>query len=60
MSKQLAISSSFSTFALAALAVLHMPSHDSAIRGDSLIQVQAESPIDNGALDLPSLSFFAD
>lgn len=56
MSKQLAISSSFSTFALAALAVLHLPSHDSAISGERLYQVQAESP----ALDLPRPSFFTD
>lgn len=56
MSKQLAISSSFATFAMAALAVLHMPAHGGAFDGDRLIEVQAESP----ALDLPRPSFFID
>ena len=56
MSKQLAISSSFATFALAALALLHTPSHNSAISGEGFMTVQAESV----TLDLPVPTLFGD
>lgn len=56
MSKQLAISSSFSAFALAALALLHTPAQNSAISGQSFAPVQAESIM----LDLPAPPLFGD
>lgn len=49
MSKQLAISSAFATFAMAALAVYATPDHSGALAGNSLVPVQAELP----SLDLP-------
>ena len=56
MSKQLTISSSFSTFALAALALLYTPAQTSAINGEGFMPLQAESV----TLDLPAPSFFGD
>lgn len=54
MSKQLAISSSFATFALAAMALLHTPAQTGAFGGEGIIALQAESL----ALDLPKPSLF--
>ncbi|HEX5645203.1 MAG TPA: hypothetical protein VFX62_06800 [Erythrobacter sp.] len=56
MSKQLAISSSFATFAMAAMALFLTPDQIGPRTGEAGFAVQAESP----ALDLPRPSFFAD
>ncbi|MFZ9395491.1 MAG: hypothetical protein ACO25F_05445 [Erythrobacter sp.] len=56
MSKQLAISSSFATFAMAAMALFVTPDRGDPRMGEAMIGVQAESP----AFDLPQPSFLAD
>lgn len=56
MSKQLAISSSFATFAMAAMALLYAPDHSGQHGGEGFVLVQAEIP----SLDLPRLSLFRD
>ena len=56
MSKQLAISSSFATLAMAAMALFLTPDQIGPRAGEAGFAVQAESP----ALDLPRPSFFAD
>ena len=56
MSKQLAISSTFSTFALAAMALLASPDHGAPQMADMLVPVQAETI----TLDLPVPSLFRD
>ena len=54
MSKQLAISSTFSIFALAAMALLSSPDQSGPYMADLLVPVQAETL----ALDLPVPSLF--
>ena len=49
MSKQLAISSSFAIFAMAAMALLHKPAGKDLHRGGGLWSAQVEAP----APDLP-------
>ncbi|MEO9461232.1 MAG: hypothetical protein ABJ242_00730 [Marinomonas sp.] len=44
MSKQLAISSTFSVFAMACMLLLSTEDHSSAARGDAFMTVQAEMP----------------
>jgi hypothetical protein len=56
MSKQLAISSSFATFAMAAMALFVTPDHSGPHGGDGFAGLQAES----SALDLPHPSIFLD
>nr|WP_298899142.1 hypothetical protein [uncultured Altererythrobacter sp.] len=56
MSKQLAISSTFSTFALAAMALLASPDQAGPHLVDMLVPVQAETL----TLDLPAPSLFRD
>ena len=59
MSKQLALSSTFATFAMAALVLFHTPDRSGLGGGDAFMPVQAEAPqIDHSALDLPQPSFF--
>lgn len=56
MSKQLAISSSFATFAMAALALFLTPDQSAPRMGEGVFAAQAES----SALDLPRRVFLAD
>ncbi|HSM52638.1 MAG TPA: hypothetical protein VK839_00480 [Erythrobacter sp.] len=56
MSKQLAISSSFATFATAAMALFLTPDHSGLRSGGGFAGLEAESP----ALDLPRPSIFLD
>ena len=56
MSKQLAISSSFCTFALAAMALFASPDQSSFHSGETFMKVQAEAP----GFDLPLPSLFRD
>lgn len=56
MSKQLAISSSFATFAMAAMALFLTPDQRGLDGGNGMFAVQAEAP----GLDLPHPSIFLD
>jgi len=59
MSKQLAISSAFATFAMAAMALALTPSQGAFGPNDTLITVQVEAPqLNSVALDLPDTRFF--
>lgn len=61
MSKQLAISSSFATFAMAAMVLFLVPAQSGLRNGDSVFAVQAESALDlQGSLDLPFQSIGRD
>ena len=53
MSKQLAISSAFATFAMAAMALTLTPNNSRLSGGDGFVPLQAELP----SLDLPTPSF---
>ena len=54
MSKQLALSSAFATFAMAAMVLTFTPNHGATGAGEMVVPVQAEMP----SLDLPKPSFF--
>lgn len=54
MSKQLALSSAFATFAMAAMVVVHTPNHAGPGGGEAFVPVQVEA----ASLDLPQPSFF--
>ncbi|WFL76287.1 hypothetical protein P7228_09780 [Altererythrobacter arenosus] len=54
MSKQLALSSAFATFAMAAMVLLHTPDHGGLGGGEAFVPVQVDAP----SLDLPQPSFF--
>lgn len=54
MSKQLALSSAFATFAMAALVLLHTPDQSGLGAGEPMVSVQAELTTP----DLPKPSFF--
>lgn len=45
MSKQLALSSAFATFAMAALVLLHTPDRSGQGAGDAVFAVEAELPV---------------
>jgi hypothetical protein len=53
MSKQLAISSTFATFAMACMVLLYTEDRAGLSRGEPMLDIQAEAP----SLELPSPSF---
>jgi hypothetical protein len=53
MSKQLAISSTFATFAMACMVLLYTEDRAGLSQGEPMLDIQAEAP----SLELPSPSF---